>query len=654
MTRRLPIALGLALATAALYAQTARFDFVALDDDIYVYENPDLDGPLGWEGLAWAFAPEIRVSNWHPVTMWTLRLDAAAVGRADARRYHVVNALLHGAATLLAFWALVALTGRDVESGLVALVFAVHPLHVESVAWVASRKDVLAGCGWWASIGCYAVHAHRSARGERGRAALAYAGCLAGAAFALLSKPSAVTLPFVLALFDVWPLARARRVRAARLVAEKLPVLALAIAVSAATLWAQSGSGAMEDGAQIALVDRLANALVAYARYVVGTLWPTDLSLFYPYPGTVAAPPLAAWQISGAAALLAALSGIAALAGRRGHASVPVGWLYFLGTLVPMIGVVQVGLASHADRYTYLSQSGLVVAAVFGASEWLRARRPAWRAPALGAALAATVALGVAGHRQVALWRDTPTLFEHVLAASPRNALAHYNYANWLQQYGAHVPDAGARAERHYRAALAVDPKGTSAAVNLGLLLVLRGDRSEGMALLEEAAARAPLHAGANLDLGLALAQTAAEQGGPPALWARARRHLERSLDGEPPPRPIERQRAHRALAGIAQLEGDLARARAHWERAVELDPRDPVSLLELARVLALEAARSSGPSGAAPDPDGLDRARALAARAEAAARRSGDAPSAERAAALGRALLSREPMEPPQGGRGR
>jgi len=566
MLRSVWIALALSIATLGVYAQTANFDFIEFDDDRYVSSNEELLGPFDSSAVAWAFEPVIRISNWQPVTLLSYRFDSARHGIDDAGPYHVTNVVWHLIATLLLFGALRSLTGREIESGLVAAVFALHPLHVESVAWISSRKDVLVGASWWAATWAYVGYVRAESPARR---VSAYVVALLAFAFALLAKPLAVTLPFSLLLFDVWPLNRLDgsapgRIRRAalRLVLEKLPFFALTIAASIATLVVQGRSGAMESGKALTLLERTANAIDACATYVVTTLWPTGLAIFYPHPTAPGQDGLVVSEIAAATLLLAVLSVAAVLAARRGYFAFGIGWLFFLGTLVPMLGFIQVGFAAHADRYTYVSQTGLVVALVYGGGDWLRRSRPRWLSGATALAVAVCGLWGVSAHRQAALWRDTPTLFEHALVVTQRNDLIQYNYGTWLKTQG----KPGAAKER-FAQALAWNPDKIDAAVNLGLLLHTEGDTERGLALLRGVAARQPLHVQANLNLGVALAQ--AED------WAAARKHFEVVVSAGDGAEAAERFQALVSMATIDRLGGEFATAAGFYERALALRPDD-------------------------------------------------------------------------------
>lgn len=597
------IALALVVVSLAVYAQTASFDFIELDDDRYVAKNQELLGPFGADAVAWAFEPVVRIANWQPVVLLSYRFDASRHGIDDAGPYHATNVFWHIAATLLLFAALRSMTGRDVESGLVAAVFALHPLHVESVAWVSSRKDVLVAAGWWAATWAYVVYVHSESSARR---VAAYCASLLALTLALLAKPLAVTLPFALLLFDYWPLRRFRLAgdpasapaSAPRLIAEKLPFLALAFAASVATLIVQSEGGAMESGKALTLLERLANATVAYGTYIAKSFWPTQLGLFYPHPTATSQNGLAPLEVVAALALLVACTYGAVAAARRSYASIAIGWCFFLGTLVPMMGIVQVGFASHADRYTYVSQTGLAIALVFGASEALRRHRPEWLRAGLVLAIALCCALGIAAHRQAALWRDTPTLFEHTLAVTERNDLIEYNYGTWLKDHG---DSEGAKAR--FVRALRWNPDKVDAAVNLGLLLHTEGERERGLALLQGAVAKAPTHVEANLNLGIALAQA--------QDWGAARERFEAVLDlGGESKASDETYQALLSIATIDNVQGDYAGAATFYERALAQRPDDPRVLGALVDLAIREAASANG------DRPGAGRAIDLARRA--------------------------------------
>ena len=415
------IAAGLLLGTLALYARVAGHPFIFFDDNRYVTENPTVQAGLTWQGITWAFTT-LHVSNWHPLTWLSHMLDVELFG-VNPGAHHVVNVLFHAANAVLVFLLFLRMTGATWRSAFVAALFAVHPTHVESVAWVAERKDVLSTLfGLLAML----VYVGWTRRGGAGR----YLGVVALFAASLLSKPMWVTLPFLLLLLDAWPLQRwagspvpvdpeppaSPRLGLGRLVLEKLPLLALSIASSAVTVVAQSQGGAMVN-LDLGMGARIGNAAVAYVRYVAKTFWPTDLAIYYPHP----AGGLPTGQAIGAAAVVVLATAVAFLAVKRAP-WFALGWFWFLGTLVPVIGLVQVGAQAMADRYTYVPTIGLYVVVAWGLAGI--ARRWNLGKGAAAAAGAAILALSAVTWNQVGYWSDHILLFEHALAVEPRSGVA--------------------------------------------------------------------------------------------------------------------------------------------------------------------------------------------------------------------------------------
>jgi len=377
MRRTLAIHLALAILTVAVYWQTARFDFVNYDDPPTVTENGRVRAGLTAAGVRWAFTSTMT-GNWHPLTALSHMLACELFG-VDPAGHHLMNVALHVAATLMLFAMLQAVTGDTWPSAFVAALFAVHPAHVESVAWVSSRKDPLSAFWGFAAMWAYAAWARRGGQGGAARYLLALA-CFAGS---LLSKPMFVPLPFLLLLLDHWPLGRLGRVagvpsrapgppRAAlrtfeKLVVEKVPFFALVVVSSIVTVAAQRAEGAMALGASVPFSLRLANAVVSYARYLGTLVWPVELAVLYPHPGLPGGTPLAAWQITGAVLVLAAITSVVIVQRRRGYPL--VGWLWYAIMLVPVSGIMQVGEQAMADRYTYVPFVGLFIVIAWGAAD---------------------------------------------------------------------------------------------------------------------------------------------------------------------------------------------------------------------------------------------------------------------------------------------
>lgn len=411
------VAAALVLGVVFAYADVRHHAFVDFDDIEYVVDNPHLDGRLSGRDFLQAFAP--YNSNWAPLTSVSL-LSSDALHGPDPGAYASTNVALHAAAAVFLLLALSRATGRLAPSAFVAAVFALHPLHVESVAWISERKEVLAGFFWMAAL---AAHPRAARTGRLAHHALVFALGIG----ALLSKATAVALPITLLLLDFWPLGRltdAASLRRALL--EKLPLTLAAAAVAVVTLVVQTRGGA-NWSERTALPLRLLNAGRAYVQYVVDTFWPTGLAYFYPYPSDEVLRSPGTW----AATLLVGAATLASLAALRRRPLLAVGWLWFVLVLVPMIGLVRVGGQGHADRYVYVAQTGLVLMLAFGVCDGLDARihDPAMRRACARAlqvvGLVVVVALALATRRQVGVWRDSQTLFGHAIAVSPDNAHAH-------------------------------------------------------------------------------------------------------------------------------------------------------------------------------------------------------------------------------------
>ena len=356
----------LLLAVALVFGQTVRHDFVNYDDNAYVYENPQVAGGLTAHGIAWAFT-SFHVSNWHPLTWLSHMLDCQFYG-LHAGGHHLTNVLLHAATAILLFLVLRRMTGDLWPSAFVAAVFAIHPLRAESVAWVAERKDVLSGLFFMLTLGAYAGYARRPF--SLGR----YLTVVLLFALGLMAKPMLVTLPFVLLLLDYWPLGRIgphRRTGISsfrRVVVEKIPLLALTAASCVATVIAQGTAVIAID--VIPLPSRIANALVSYVAYMGQLFYPAGLAVLYPHPEGG----LPIWKVAASSLVLAGISA-AALVWRRRFPYLFVGWFWYVGMLVPVIGLVQVGLHAMADRYTYLPQIGLCIAVTWGVAQLAASRR---------------------------------------------------------------------------------------------------------------------------------------------------------------------------------------------------------------------------------------------------------------------------------------
>jgi len=475
-------------ATAGVYWPMGRHGFISLDDPQFVPENPLVKAGLTAAGLRWALTTFLS-GNWYPLTWLSHMLDCQLFG-PNAGAHHLVSAGLHAASAGLLFLALARMTRRPWRSALVAGIFALHPLHVESVAWIAERKDVLSGFFAMATLWFYARYAEAPRVGRSLAVMTAFA-------LGLMSKPMLVSIPAVLLLLDFWPLQRfswpPKWPGVKGLVMEKWPLFAMAAATSAQTLRVQGSAGATHTLMDVSMDARLANAAMGYASYISKAFWPVNLAVLYPlhkeprYAG--------GW---GALLILVILS-VAAWRAASRKPYLLVGWLWFVGMLVPVIGLVQVGNQSIADRYTYLPLIGLSLAVVWGVSDVLASRRLQFLAFPLG--ITALLFLGGATYRQVAYWRDTRTLFEHALAVTQRNFIIQNNLGVFLEEEGNSDEAIG-----HYREALAISPRYAEAHNNLGAALAPQGHLDEAIIHFRETLRLNPRFLDARYNLGMALA----------------------------------------------------------------------------------------------------------------------------------------------------
>lgn len=608
------LAAGLALAVIALFWPALQGGFVNYDDPDYLTANAHVQAGLTWAGVKWAFTTG-HASNWHPLTWLSHQLDWQLFGDRPWG-HHLTSVLGHGLNSALVFLAFYALTGACWRSFAVAALFGLHPLRVESVAWLSERKDVLSTAFWLLAMLAYAAYAKavtaRPLAGPwsflRQPGYLLTALCLA---LGLLAKPMLVTLPCVLLLLDYWPLRRMSWLSPSgendsnpsppptawsALLREKLPLLALVLASSVVTFLVQRAGGAVTALTGLSLTARVANALVAYVRYLGKAIWPTDLAVLYPHPGHW---PVAA--VLGATLILLALTA-GALWLRRRQPWLAVGWLWYLGTLVPVIGLVQVGIQSMADRYTYVSMLGLGLAVVWGAAH-LAARHEGWRAAlAVLTVFYAALAL-VLTREQIAFWRDSETLFRRTVAVTHKNYLAYNNlgfefsvqgrleearemyerslainpnYEEARNNLGYALAKLGRPAEAvpHYEAALRLKPNLAEAHNNLGNALADLGRPAEALACYRRALELKPNHADAHNNLGIALAM----QG----QFDDAIEHLETSLRLKP-----RNASAHGNLGNAYAVQRKFDDAARHYAAALELSPNDAQTHNNLGNILA-------------------------------------------------------------------
>ena len=545
------ICLALLVAILAVYAPVRHFDFVNFDDPEYVRDNPHVRAGLTPEGLAWAFT-STESANWFPVTRLSHMLDAQLFGMR-AGPQHLVSVLFHALAALCLFGFLRRATRARWPSAFVALLFAVHPSHVESVAWVAERKDVLCALFWFLALWAYVRYAERPGAGR-------YLLVLLPFCLGLMSKPMIVTLPLVLLLLDVWPLGRRPAPR------EKIPFFALAAAGAVATYLVQRGSGAVEALAAFPFGLRVENALVSSVAYAARMFWPTPLAVFYPYPSQIPW-----WQAGLAAAALAGVS-ILVLRTVRSRPYLAVGWLWYLVTLAPVIGLVQVGAQARADRYMYVPMVGLSIMLAWGAADWLRGA-PRFRPAVAALAVAACLASAALAAEQVQHWKDSQALFEHALAVTDGNYLAHHNLGVALAEMPGRLPEAIA----HYRAALAIQPDSARAHTDLGNALAkLPGRAGEAVAEYRAALRIAPDSAIPHNNLGNALAAL-------PGRLPEATAEYRAALGIDP-----GYAAAHNNLGfALAQVPGRLPESIREYREALRIQPDYAEAHANLAAALA-------------------------------------------------------------------
>lgn len=415
------VAVVLIFGCVIIYYQVSGFEFINFDDNSYVYQNANVKGGLTWENIKWAFTA-FHSANWHPLTWLSHQLDCTLFSD-KAGYHHLVNVFFHTLNSVLLFFTIRKLTGATWKSGLVAAIFAFHPAHVESVAWISERKDVLSTLFFILTIWFYADYVRREKKSP------SYFPVIISFALGLMAKPMLVTLPFVLILLDFWPLKRFDKVSWTNLrplLIEKLPLFALTLGSCVMTYFAQRSGGAVMALSFLPFSSRVINATLSYARYVVMLFYPADLGGWYPYP--VEGFPL--WQIAAAAVMFAGISVFAVwFAYRRRYFF--LGWFWYVGTLVPVIGLMQVGRQSHADRYTYVPYIGLSIALVWLAAAFIE-KLKINKDLVSATAIILLAGMGILCFKQVSYWRNNETFYQHTLAVTEKNYLFEQNYCQYL------------------------------------------------------------------------------------------------------------------------------------------------------------------------------------------------------------------------------
>jgi tetratricopeptide (TPR) repeat protein len=551
--------------TLSIFWQTGDHQFINFDDPLYVTNNPHVKGGITGKNILWAFTTT-TASNWHPLT-WLSHMADVEIFGLNPRGHHLTSVFIHTASTLLLFLLLTQITAAPWQSLFVAALFALHPLHVESVAWVAERKDVLSGFFWFLTLLFYAGYVkHRTVK--------SYFLTLFSFVLGLLTKPMLVTLPVTMLLLDYWPFHRFLRDQAEprgvasfsflSLVKEKIPFFLLSALASLITLYAQDKGGAMKSLEAIPFALRVENAMIAHAKYLGKTIWSSDLAIVYPFP-----PSLPLWQVLGSSLLLLLIS-MVVVRYRRRFPYLLVGWFWFLVTLVPVIGLIQVGGQSMADRYTYIPLTGLFMICSWGISDLLRS----WRYR--GAVLAILAGLVICAStvvtwQQLSYWKENISLYQHTLQVTTDNYLI-------LNNYGIALADQGRFDEAilQYQEALRIWPKSATAHVNLGAALSNQGKFTEAISHYHEALRLIPDYALAHANLGRALASV--------GQVAEAMLHYERALQIDPSLSDIRLN-----LALLLLKSGRRDAAWTHYETVLRIDPYSTKAPVNMGAALAQE-----------------------------------------------------------------
>jgi protein O-mannosyl-transferase len=573
--------LGLILSVFVVYARVAGFDFIIYDDGPHVYRNPYVQAGLTLASVKWALGATV-LGNWMPVTLLSHIADSQLFGM-EPGWHHLSNAVFHAVAAVLLYAAFLRATSSRGASAFVAFVFALHPLHVGSVAWVSERKDILGALFWFLALYLYVRYTENPGVGRY--LWVTFAVCLG-----LMSKPMVITLPFTLLLFDIWPL---RRTQWPKTILEKIPFFVLSAVVAAVTYSVQDATGAL---ASIPMRTRIANAFISYVTYLRQMFWPSGLSIFYPYPHVIPA-----WKAGVAAVAVLGISALAILAWRS-RPYLTVGWFWYVGTLVPVIGVVQAGMQSHADRYMYVPMVGLLVMLAWGGQE-AAGRWPPIKPAVSALAAAYCIACLALAWRETGYWRNNETIFERAIAVTQDNWVAENDLGTHLYRLGR-----SADAIRHFQEALRVEPNYAPAHNNLGTALFTLGGCPAAIPQFEVALQIDPGFADANDDLGKCKIVN--------GDYAAAIPYFEAVLRKEP-----GRVDAHFNLAlAFSKLPGRASDAIRQYEAVLSAVPDDRSAHAGLGQLLAslgrtqeaiahLEAAQF-----ARPDPDIsklLDRLRA-------------------------------------------
>jgi Flp pilus assembly protein TadD len=558
--RGLWVCLGLILINLAVYEPTRRLSFVSFDDPFYITDNPQVSAGLTWKGVIWAFTTG-HASNWHPLTWLSHMLDISIFGITPGAM-HAVNVAFHTANSVLLFGLLYTMTSALAPSAFVAALFAVHPLHVESVAWISERKDVLSTLFWILTIWAYVAWV-------RTRSLKRYLWALILFGIGLTAKPMLVTLPFVLLLLDVWPLNRIPGLKLhpsimGPLLLEKLPLLGMAAASSVVTFIVQRQGGSVATLDTVPLDLRTANALLSYVIYIANMIWPSSLAALYPFPKYI---PL--WETVGSASVLVAMSLIAVRMGKR-HPYVFTGWFWYLGTLAPVVGLVQVGIQSRADRYTYVPLVGLFIVIAWTLQD-ITSRRSAWTFPVAGFGALAIIVCIVVARTQVKYWQDGFTLWRRTVDVTSENYQAQRALGDefWGRK------DAS-NAVLHYTEALRIEPRYAEVHNKLGVVLADQGKTAEAASHYMEAVRLKPTLKEAHNNLG----NVAAGQG----KFDEAVAHYTEALRVQP-----DDAQAHNGLGSVLDDQGKTGEAIAHYRAALRSQPSFAEAHNNLAAALVKE-----------------------------------------------------------------